>query len=56
MLLEEEEILDKKLEILLQQGIVGEEIENLLQDLSKVLLELMNLPGNILSIPQKQSF
>lgn len=36
-----------------QQGMVGQEIENLLQDLSGVLLELMNLPGNILSIPQQ---
>ena len=38
---------------LLQQGMIGEEIEELLQDLSRVLLELMNLPGNILSIPQR---
>tara|TARA_Y100000389_G_scaffold53241_1_gene49104 strand:- start:1467 stop:2894 length:1428 start_codon:yes stop_codon:yes gene_type:complete len=37
---------------LLQQGVVGREIENLFQSLSSVLLELMNLPGNILSIPQ----
>ena len=38
---------------LLQQGVVGQEIENLFQSLSGVLLELMNLPGNILSIPQR---
>lgn len=38
-------------EYLLLQGMVGEEIEELLQELSGVLLELMNLPGNILSIP-----
>ena len=36
-----------------QQGMVGQEIENLLQDLSGVLLELMNIPGNILKIPGK---
>ena len=38
---------------LLQQGVVGREIEKLFSNLSDVLLELMNLPGNILSIPQR---
>ena len=36
---------------LLQQGIVGEGIENLFQELSSVLLQLLELPGNILNAP-----
>ncbi len=38
---------------LLQQGFAGREIENLFQNLSGILLELMYLPGNILRIPQR---
>ncbi len=38
-------------EYLLQQGIVGEGIEDLFQNLSIVLLQLLELPGNILNAP-----
>ena len=53
MLLERRDFRQHVREYLSQQGIVGEEIENLLQDLSRDFIRINEFTRNILSIPQK---